>query len=598
MKQLKNLWPIFVIGLSLYVLHQFANASEEGEEKKDFRLRSVVKVASQKCPLSSKRYRGSGFLFEKEDSIYIVTNDHAVLNSQAPEYCHRAWSPYLGSVPLDVTLEAFDWFYDLAILKFKDQQSVKRHLAKSGSLTSLSLENILDSEFLDHEAVDISGYSYAAAFQGPKNGDVWVFPFLYQNAQLVGTDDQPAIPAYPVLYRIADAFGEFGMSGAPVFRASTKKIIGMLSHRYVFSHGNSVPVVKDYVFPGASGTEKSEDEKKDEVLHAPVPDKDVTLLAIPSPQILKWINKVFESEFKQVPQAFLDPEAALESNTAKHKVVVSYGRNFEWKEKVLAPSEEPAPGTGTSGGTTGGGDNGGGIGGPSLPESCQGWIRISAARELSTSAENDKIFKKIDSWSHREEINRLLDRDRQYCLAVGFFVNNNVDLQALGTGLEPICFQSIEEFFVKLNREGLSAIGQILSSNGSQVEVKDDTAFTRLKELGVSLSKDVTGIRALLVSASGEVKGNGEKVVDPKILNSIEEFLKQVSGLAGLLSSDTLEWMAVSENHVDQLFDQARNVGFFSMESIKVQAEMNSQVGPLLVHLKEVRQGLALLRVN
>ncbi len=287
----KLIWASVALLLCGFTPNGTSNLSVESQELLE---NSSVKILSGMCQSDNPTSFGSGPLFEKGGKVYAITSEHVVYHNKT--WCF--WIQDNEGNRVVAELRAVDYAEGMALLEV----SAKKNFAGLRSYNKLfDLEPVAKQE-----NVIISGFPYRSNESIPdEHGYVHLRKSLLR-----------LIPNVKYLIEIIGSLGEFGMSGAAVYRLKTMGIVGMLSHQYleVIEEGKP-PVVKE-----RTSATKSLGVNR--------------LLVIPAQDIMRWLDGYFKSPDTYEPAMVRDADLQY----LKQDVVFSGGLMF-----TMAPFVGPSP---------------------------------------------------------------------------------------------------------------------------------------------------------------------------------------------------------------------------------------------------------------
>ena len=240
--------------------------------------KSVVKLESRAVG-NPQIWKGSAMLFENQGTVYAITSDHVVLHGNemgsGQKIEHTLWNKDVGLLNAEYLVS--DWGAGLALLKVPSMKPFT-------GMASLQELNAIPAE-------DAPVRAYGFPFNSQVLlGDIASKFFAWREVQIFASNKK--------VMEITASYGEFGMSGGPVF-TDDWKFSGLLSH-LVFSLPQKGNPSKEQI-PAAGIWDPL----------TVVPDN--SLLAIPAPFILDWLNRYFQNPSQFQVYFFQPPFRQLES---------------------------------------------------------------------------------------------------------------------------------------------------------------------------------------------------------------------------------------------------------------------------------------------
>ena len=412
---------------------------------------AVVKTHSYLCSLPEDDFRGSGVLFRHNSAEYVITSEHVVLWGRE-KYCHTALMQDSRRIALDCVMA--DWAMGLALLKVKGNS-----LSEAELPTLQSFSTSVRSDL----GVETVGFPWTEQNVRRDRGGR-VLSSASQRYFLANTFDA---------IELKDSHGEFGMSGGAVLSVDQKSILGLLSHQYLKLNVGGETTLAEYNVEQDVGSENY-------------------LLVIPSAVVKSWLSRFFS--FPDTFSASFVKQADDQISNVRR--VYSEGLVFtannassgpcasQDEERGLWNGNSIPPALGVLGDPVGiGGD------GSSYQDAVE--ITVEIDRNASLHLVNS-------SWylpSRVEWVRSLKDvlyRPGKVSITGLLYRDPNT------SGVERICFKSLEEFFRKLISPDTSPIS-IISSSVNTPEIAQSLEFIQGK--AKELSALITHFKDLRISS-------------------------------------------------------------------------------------------------
>ena len=278
----------------------------------------IVKVESGLCSHADKNFHGSGTLFKKDGSYFVITSEHVILHDNG-KYCHQISNSSLGTLPAE--LVAADWGTGLALLRVSSPLSLAKISATIPTIEALN------QSAQDSDNVIVSGFPYASSeIVWDKKGSV-----------LLAHSERTLIPLVRDVIELQNAQGEYGMSGGAVLRESDQAFLGVLSHQVIT------------MVPGSES--KISNFANESVIQN-------HLIVIPTSFVSEWLGSYFSNPSAFTPNFLRDADEQYLGN----EVILSSGLSFK-----LQNASDSKHGSGVGGGDGAGvggkGGDGAGVGG-------------------------------------------------------------------------------------------------------------------------------------------------------------------------------------------------------------------------------------------
>ena len=262
--------------LSLFGNHVFASTTH-----------GLVKIKSTSCFNPNIERRGSGLAFRYHHQNYILTSEHVILNPDVNESCNFIIAEDQKVQHSKLVLA--DWATGLALLQTSENINGAKELDLDNDRTN--------SDELIGQKVVVSGFRFDDTS-----------PSIDQDLASISNSK-----SYPDLFwqsegliQIIHAFGDSGMSGAPIYLKSGEWI-GILSHRIPQYQASKKAIITEI------SSQKA--QKYD----------DASLLVIPKTTVFQFLKRILieQKDYSEISRIYTPSE--------NHEIVLASQLQFQYE---------------------------------------------------------------------------------------------------------------------------------------------------------------------------------------------------------------------------------------------------------------------------